>query len=119
MSAKAFHRMTKRAMKHLHEPGSHRWFRHDGPVVGDAIELIFNPFHSVVETDGLSMTAPQPFAWIMLSKVVSIAPSRGVAIDCAIDNDDTLLISGKSYRPESCRLLSHDLLEIKLNEDRR
>ena len=119
MSAKAFHRMNRRAMKHLHEPGSHRWFRHDGPVVGDAIELIFNPSHAVVETDGLSMTAPQPMAWIMLSHVVSIAPARGDAIDCAIDNDDTLLNSGRSYRPESCRLVSHDLLEIKLLEDRR
>ncbi|KQZ50328.1 hypothetical protein ASD54_08720 [Rhizobium sp. Root149] len=119
MSAKAFQLMTKRAMKHLREPGVHRWLRHDGPVVGDAIELIFNPSHAVVETDGLSMTAPQPMAWVMLSHVVSIAPERGDAIDCAIDNDDTLLISGRSYQPISCRLVSHDLLEITLIEDRR
>lgn len=118
MSARYFHQMTRRAMKLIHEPGSHRWIRFDGPSSGHSVTLIFNPAHIIVDADGIAMSAPAPFAWIKLSDVAAIAPSRADPVDCAINNDDRIVIAGERYRPESCRLHSHDLLEVELFKER-
>jgi len=118
MSARHFHRMNRIAMKLLHEPGAHRWFRHDGPPTGHAITVIFNPAHILTDTNGVEMSAPAPFAWIRLSDVRAIDPERADHIDRAIDIKDRLEIAGDRWRPESCRLHSHDLLEIELIPER-
>ncbi|AMD59410.1 hypothetical protein AWN88_14145 [Agrobacterium tumefaciens] len=118
MSARYFHHMTRRAMKLIHEPGSHRWIRFDGPSSGHSVTLIFNPAQIIVDADGIAMSAPAPFAWIKLSDIVAIAPARADHTDRAINNDDRLVIAGERYRPESCRLHSHDLLEVELFKER-
>lgn len=119
MSARAFQRMTARAMKHFREPGVHRWFRHDGPAEGDVVTVMFASAYAETDTNGIRVSDEQPTLWIKLTDVLRIAPERGAAIDRAVDNDDTFVIGRFTYRAESCRSDGHGLLEVPLLKDRR
>lgn len=115
MSARAFQRMTARAMKHFREPGVHRWFRHDGPAEGDVVTVMFASAYAETDSNGIKLEAEHPTLWIKLEDVLRIAPERGEDLDRAIDNDDTFSINGRIYRrAESCRSDGHGLLEVSL-----
>lgn len=114
MAARVFNGMSRVFARTFREPGQHWWQRHDADEP-DAIEVIFNAAHIEVSADGVTMTDAAPVAFVTRDALLAIAPGR-VQLEPSlwVNNDDTLVINGKTYCVESCSFDGLAMVRIDL-----
>ncbi len=115
MPANPFLAIARMQMKVFRDTRSeNRWFRFDGPVDGDVVDLMFDESYAETDTTGIAVEAPMPTAWILQSTVLALAPGRAGSPDIYVNNDDQFVVNGVRYSVESCSPDGYGLIEVKL-----
>jgi hypothetical protein len=114
MTARVFRSAARIFNRTFSEDALARWYRHDGPTIGDPLSITFNAAFVERDVDGLEVTAPQPRATCLVVDAIALAPERGQNLDMLFANRDFLLIEGVRHDVESCRADGYGSCEITL-----